>query len=186
MSRVGRSAPTTAIGGPGRDVARFGRRACERRRCRGACGRGSGPARTRSVWHQSDSALAPVPSLAVTNALRKERELDMLRVREIILLLGSALAACGGPEELNPGAEQSSAESALMAYPNGGPGEVTCEVVSVGQWYCTLDGKGYYCDTKNPDPKNMNKNCRAELGTRPTRTPVSTPVAPGSDLFQAP
>ena len=36
--------------------------------------------------------------------------------------------------------------------------ESTCEVVSVGQWYCTIDGKGYYCDTKtNPDP---NKNCR--------------------------
>lgn len=36
--------------------------------------------------------------------------------------------------------------------------ETTCEVVSVGQWYCTIDGKGYYCDTKtNPDP---NKNCR--------------------------
>ncbi|MEO8325323.1 MAG: hypothetical protein ABI618_05700, partial [Nitrospirota bacterium] len=28
----------------------------------------------------------------------------------------------------------------------GTTAESTCEVVSVGQWYCTIDGKGYYCD----------------------------------------
>lgn len=40
----------------------------------------------------------------------------------------------------------------------GNSADASCEVVSVGQWYCTIDGKGYYCDTKtNPDP---NKNCR--------------------------
>jgi len=48
--------------------------------------------------------------------------------------------------------------------------DTTCEVVSVGQWYCTIDGKGYYCDTdKNPDP---NKNCR------PARTAPSRPRLP--------
>ncbi|MBX3235531.1 MAG: hypothetical protein KF814_05220 [Nitrospiraceae bacterium] len=36
--------------------------------------------------------------------------------------------------------------------------DATCEVVSVGQWYCTIDGKGYYCDTNNNPDKN--KNCR--------------------------
>lgn len=37
--------------------------------------------------------------------------------------------------------------------------EATCETVSVGQYYCKIDGKCYYCDTKtNPDP---NKNCRS-------------------------
>ncbi len=36
--------------------------------------------------------------------------------------------------------------------------ETTCEVVSVGQYYCKINDKCYYCDTKtNPDP---NKNCR--------------------------
>ncbi|GKS57221.1 hypothetical protein YTPLAS18_07480 [Nitrospira sp.] len=41
---------------------------------------------------------------------------------------------------------------------HGTNAETTCEVVSAGQYYCTIDGKGYYCDTKtNPDP---NKNCR--------------------------
>ena len=41
---------------------------------------------------------------------------------------------------------------------NGGSAsETTCEVVSVGNWYCTIDGKGYYCTTpKNPD---KNKDC---------------------------
>lgn len=35
-----------------------------------------------------------------------------------------------------------------------------CEVVSVGQYLCKIDGKCYYCDTKtNPD---KNKNCYKE------------------------
>lgn len=41
--------------------------------------------------------------------------------------------------------------------------ETTCEVVSIGQWYCTIDGKGYYCDTN----KNTNKNCRTANTTAP-------------------
>ena len=40
---------------------------------------------------------------------------------------------------------------------HGTSAETSCEVVSVGQWLCTIDGIKYYCDTKtNPDPK---KNC---------------------------
>ena len=41
---------------------------------------------------------------------------------------------------------------------NGGSADgTTCEVVSVGNWYCTIDGKGYYCTKKdNPD---KNKDC---------------------------
>ncbi|SJM92927.1 hypothetical protein [Crenothrix polyspora] len=35
------------------------------------------------------------------------------------------------------------------------PTKTSCEVASVGTWYCTIDGKGYYCGTdKDPDPKN--------------------------------
>lgn len=50
------------------------------------------------------------------------------------------------------------AVSSAAPIRQGTNAETTCEVVSVGQWYCTIDGKGYYCDTKtNPDP---NKNCR--------------------------
>lgn len=50
------------------------------------------------------------------------------------------------------------AASSAAPIRQGTNAETTCEVVSVGQWYCTIDGKGYYCDTKtNPDP---NKNCR--------------------------
>jgi hypothetical protein len=38
--------------------------------------------------------------------------------------------------------------------------EGKCETVSVGQYFCKINGKCYYCDTKtNPDP---NKNCYKE------------------------
>lgn len=40
----------------------------------------------------------------------------------------------------------------------GTSADASCEVVSIGQWYCTIDGKGYYCDTNNNPDKN--KNCR--------------------------
>lgn len=47
---------------------------------------------------------------------------------------------------------------------NGSAGETTCEVVSVGNWYCTIDGKGYYCTTPtNPD---KNKDCIAAKTTK--------------------
>ncbi len=47
---------------------------------------------------------------------------------------------------------------AAASRQQGGSADTSCEVVSVGQWYCTIDGKGYYCDTNsNPD---KNKNCR--------------------------
>jgi hypothetical protein len=47
-----------------------------------------------------------------------------------------------------------------FALPRGGS-ESSCEVVSVGQWYCTIGGKGYYCTS--PNPKDVNKECRAAL-----------------------
>lgn len=38
--------------------------------------------------------------------------------------------------------------------------EGQCETVSAGQYFCKINGKCYYCDTKtNPDP---NKNCYKE------------------------
>jgi hypothetical protein len=60
--------------------------------------------------------------------------------------------------------------------------ETTCEVVSVGQWYCTIDGKGYYCDTnKNPD---KNKNCRPAR-TVPTRPKGQmAPLSPKSPVVR--
>ena len=62
--------------------------------------------------------------------------------------------------------------STSVAVPRqqGTSAETTCEVVSVGQWYCTIDGKGYYCDTNNNPDKN--KNCR------PERTAPTGPKAP--------
>lgn len=43
--------------------------------------------------------------------------------------------------------------------------EGKCETVSVGQYFCKINGKCYYCDTKtNPDP---NTNCYRKPPARP-------------------
>jgi hypothetical protein len=59
-----------------------------------------------------------------------------------------------------------------MQNNHGGANDTTCEVVSVGNWYCTIDGKGYYCTTpKNPD---KNKDCMPAIKRKPVG-PIITP-----------
>jgi hypothetical protein len=70
--------------------------------------------------------------------------------------------------------------SELMINQNG-DGDTSCEVVSVGTFYCTIDGKGYYCTTdSNPD---KDKDCVAALVVHPPRS--FRPIVPmGALRFQ--
>ena len=63
------------------------------------------------------------------------------------------------------------AGSAGAVQKGGGLGETTCKVVSVGQWYCTIDGKGYYCDSSNP---TGTQGCIPERKINIHRYPVGT------------
>ena len=64
------------------------------------------------------------------------------------------------------------------AINNGGGAGIdsNCEVVSVGNYYCTIDGKGYYCTTGTSPDKN--KDCVAAAKTTKPRFPIGA-VNPG-------
>jgi hypothetical protein len=75
-----------------------------------------------------------------------------------------------------------SAVTSAAPRQKGTNAETTCEVVSLGQWYCTIDGKGYYCDTN--DKPDKNKNCRpartapsGPKGQTAPKVPVQPPVS---------
>jgi hypothetical protein len=64
------------------------------------------------------------------------------------LLIGGVLVSLAGVVLAAPRQQSTNVE------------EGKCEVVSVGQYFCKIDGKCYYCDTgTNPD---KNKNCYKE------------------------
>lgn len=91
-----------------------------------------------------------------------------------MLKLFFALAVLG-PTLVTAGAQPS-----LSAPRLGTGGKIKCEVVSVGQWYCTApDGKGYYCDSPNPD---LSKNCRAAM-TKGARSGTQYPLTAGRLRF---
>lgn len=58
---------------------------------------------------------------------------------------------------------------------NGASIDANCEVVSVGNFYCTIDGKGYYCITGTSPDKNKDCIAAAKKGKTGLPTIQSVP-----------
>ena len=61
-----------------------------------------------------------------------------------------------------------------MQNSGGGDNGITCQRVSVGLWYCTVYGKGYYCTRDHPQPDDCFPAHKTNINRFPTSPKAGT------------
>ena len=87
-----------------------------------------------------------------------------------------ALVAAAGACAVALAASTASVQAAQRN--NGASIDSNCEVVSVGNSYCTIDGKGYYCTTGTSPDKG--KDCVAAAKVKKPRVPTGAVNSSGA------